>query len=473
MKRWKHWRTALAAALVVGAASAQGVLATDAFAAAGQFHTFSVSTTGNLYQNTWNGSWTGWQGLGNDSVALTGSPGIAYDPDDGSYHAFALGTNGNVYQDTYTPAAGWGTWQNLGGGLQGGVSATYVNGTFHVFSVSTTGNLYQDTWNGSWTGWQNLGNDSEALTGSPGIAYDSADGSYHAYAVGANGNVYQDLYTPAAGWGTWQNLGGGLQGGVSAAYVSGTFHVFSVSTTGNLYQDTWNGSWTGWQGLGNDSVALTGAPGIAYAADDGSYHAYAVGTNGNVYQDTYTPAAGWGTWQNLGGGLEGGTSAVYVAPPTSTGCAANNSCTPQTFADAVLSGVSAPVTASDEFALETWARAEGGGAGCPGQPAHTSPWANSAGPAGNPMNTTLPEPGSTAWNSANVQIYANASGQTCWYWGIKATVDTLLDGTSADNYGPVLSDLRNPVSNNDQQCVDLAEAVGNSKWGTGDFQADC
>ena len=96
----------MAAALVVGAASAQGVLATDAFAAAGQFHTFSVSTTGNLYQNTWNGSWTGWQGLGNDSVALTGSPGIAYDPDDGSYHAFALGTNGNVYQDTYTPEIG-------------------------------------------------------------------------------------------------------------------------------------------------------------------------------------------------------------------------------------------------------------------------------------------------------------------------------------------------------------------------------
>ena len=319
MRRWKHWRTALAAALVVGAASAQGALAGDASAAsaAGQFHTFSVSTTGNLYQDTWNGSWTGWQGLGNDSVALTGSPGIAYDPDDGSYHAFALGTNGNMYQDTYTPSSGWGTWQDLGGGLQGGVSAAYIDGQFHVFSVSTTGNLYQDTWTGSWTGWQDLGNDSVDLTGSPGIAYDPDSGSYHAYAVGTNGNVYQDLYTPSGGWGTWQNLGGGLQGGVSATYVSGTFHVFSVSTTGNLYQDTWNGSWTGWQGLGNDSVALTGSPGIAYDPDDGSYHAYAVGTNGNVYQDTYTPAAGWGTWQNLGGGLEGGTSSTYVAPPGS------------------------------------------------------------------------------------------------------------------------------------------------------------
>jgi hypothetical protein len=314
MRHGKKWRTLAAAALMAATATAQGAFATDASAATGQFHMFSVSTTGNLYQNTWGGSWSGWQGLGNDSVALTGTPGIAYDPADGSYHAFALGTNGNMYQDTYTPASGWGTWQNLGGGLQGGVSAVYVDGQFHVFSVSTTGNLYQDTWNGSWTGWQDLGNDSVSLTGSPGIAYNPTDGGYHAYAVGTNGNVYQDTYTPAAGWGTWQNLGGGLQGGVSAAYVNGQFHVFSVSTTGNLYQDTWNGSWSGWQDLGNDSTTLTGAPGIAYDSDDSSYHAFALATNGNVYQDTYTPAAGWGTWQNLGGGLQGGTNAVYVSP---------------------------------------------------------------------------------------------------------------------------------------------------------------
>jgi hypothetical protein len=474
MKQGKKWRTLAAVGLAVGTATAQGAFATDASAATGQFHMFSVSTTGNLYQNTWGGSWSGWQGLGNDSVALTGAPGIAYDPADGSYHAFALGTNGNAYQDTYTPAAGWGTWQNLGGGLQGGISATYVNGQFHVFSVSTTGNLYQDTWNGSWSGWQDLGNDSVGLTGSPGIAYDSADGSYHAYAVGANGNVYQDTYTPSAGWGAWQNLGGGLQGGVSAAYVNGQFHVFSVSTTGNLYQDTWNGSWSGWQNLGNDSTTLTGAPGIAYDSDDSSYHAFALATNGNVYQDTYTPAAGWGTWQNLGGGLQGGTNAVYVSPASSgSSCAADNSCTPQTFADAVFSGIGAPISASNEYALETWERAEGGGAGCPGQPAHTSPWANSAGPAGNPMNTTQPEPGSTTWNSAGVQIYANDAGETCWYWGITATVDTLLHGPSQANYAVILKVLDNPVSGNQQQCVDLAQAVGDTEWGTGNFQADC
>jgi hypothetical protein len=200
------------------------------------------------------------------------------------------------------------------GALSGTALAASDPGQFHVFSVSPSGNLYQDTWSGSWTGWQNLGNDGTALTGSPAIAYDAGDGSYHAYAVGANGSVYQDTYTPAAGWGTWQDLGGTLAGGVSAEYVSGQFHVFSVSPSGNLYQDTWSGSWTGWQNLGNDGTALTGSPAIAYDAGDGSYHAYAVGANGSVYQDTYTPAAGWGTWQNLGGGLVGGVTAAYIPP---------------------------------------------------------------------------------------------------------------------------------------------------------------
>jgi hypothetical protein len=133
------------------------------------------------------------------------------------------------------------------------------------------------------------------------------------------------------------------------------------------------------------------------------------------------------------------------------------------------SGVSGTITASNEYALETWERAEGGGAGCPGQPANASPWENSGGPAGNPLNTTQLEPGSTPWNSANVQKFADSGGETCWYWGIKANGDTLLNG----HYGPILSVLRNPVSSSYSQCVDLAEAVGSTPWGTGDFSADC
>jgi hypothetical protein len=154
-------------------------------------------------------------------------------------------------------------------------------------------------------------------------------------------------------------------------------------------------------------------------------------------------------------------------------CTPDNSCTPQTFADTLLSqpGIDAPITASNEYALETWALAEGGGAGCPGQPADQSPWQNSAGPAGNPLNTTQTEPGSTNWNPVGVQIYSNADGQTCWYWGVLATTQTLTGAIG--NYGPIISALRNPVLDDYSQCVQLATAVGNSEWGTGNFSADC
>jgi hypothetical protein len=154
-------------------------------------------------------------------------------------------------------------------------------------------------------------------------------------------------------------------------------------------------------------------------------------------------------------------------------CSPNNSCTPQTFADTLLSqpGVNAPITASNEYALETWALAEGGGAGCPGQPPRQSPWQTSAGPAGNPLNTTQTEPGSTNWNSVGVQIYGDNSGHTCWYWGILATTQTITGPIG--NYGPIRSALQNPVLDDFSQCVRVATAVGNSQWGTGNFSADC
>jgi hypothetical protein len=180
------------------------------------------------------------------------------------------------------------------------------------------------------------------------------------------------------------------------------------------------------------------------------------------------------------------TSPAITAPPTTStigagNCGPANSCTPQTFADALLSypGVNAPVTASNEFAIEAWEAQEGGGAGCPGQPAYAAPWASSPGPAGNPLNTTQPEPGSTPWNTVphtdGVQIYADADGETCWDWGITANGTALTNG----DYGAIINVLQNPSPDDYTQCVDLANAVAppgdpaGDVWGTANFSALC
>jgi hypothetical protein len=150
-------------------------------------------------------------------------------------------------------------------------------------------------------------------------------------------------------------------------------------------------------------------------------------------------------------------------------CTDNNICAPASFSDLVTAGVAAPADSQNEFAIETWGKAEGGGAGCPGQPAKTAPWTYSAGPAGNPLNTTEVEPGDTVWNSDGVKIYHNASGHTCWYWGVTATTQTLLNGY----YAKILAVLRSPASTELAQCDDLGVAVGETPWGTGNFSKDC
>jgi hypothetical protein len=164
-----------------------------------------------------------------------------------------------------------------------------------------------------------------------------------------------------------------------------------------------------------------------------------------------------------------------VSVPWVANCAANNSCTPTTFADNIFvyGSINAPVTGPNEYAMKKWEQREGGGGGCPGQPSSAGIWPvhsdGSYGPAGNPINTTQYEPGSTNWNSIGVKIYQDYNGQTCWYWGIKANGDTLLNGY----YPPILAALRSPAGDNYTQCVNLAQAVAKTPWGTPDFSSSC
>ena len=65
--------------------------------------------------------------------------------------------------------------------------------------------------------------------------------------------------------------------------------------------------------------------------------------------------------------------------------------------------------------------------------------------------------------------FQDVNGHTCWYWGLAATYQTLINGY----YGGIIQTLQNPASTNNAQCVALAQAVGQSPWGTGNFSADC
>lgn len=113
---------------------------------------------------------------------------------------------------------------------------------------------------------------------------------------------------------------------------------------------------------------------------------------------------------------------------------------PSGWAQALLGDLGMPRSAQNVTAITAWEMAEGGN------------WFNSA--RYNPLDTTMPEPGSTAMNSAGVQAY------TSWGQGLAATVATLTNG----QYGGILAALRAGTS-----ALAVSAAVSESPWGTGAF----
>lgn len=118
--------------------------------------------------------------------------------------------------------------------------------------------------------------------------------------------------------------------------------------------------------------------------------------------------------------------------------------TPSSWAAALLSAGGWPQTQCNLAAVTAWEQAEGGN------------WQNAA--QFNPLDTTMPEPGSWAMNSAGVQAYPS------WQAGFTATLATLGNGS----YGPIRSAL---AAGSSAQAV--AQAVAVSPWGTSPFQAAC
>src|SRR5450755_4731323 len=133
-----------------------------------------------------------------------------------------------------------------------------------------------------------------------------------------------------------------------------------------------------------------------------------------------------------------------AAVTASTTIPGGSAYTPSSWAAALLSAGGWPQTSCNLAAVTGWEQAEGG------------QWHNSA--AFNPLDTTMPEPGSWGINSVNVQAYPS------WQAGFTATLTTLGNG----NYAPILSALR---SGGSAQAV--AGAVAASPWGTSGFQVSC
>jgi hypothetical protein len=105
-------------------------------------------------------------------------------------------------------------------------------------------------------------------------------------------------------------------------------------------------------------------------------------------------------------------------------------------------------TPTNESVVGTWYASEGGN------------WHNAA--HYNPLNTSLPEPGSTNYGTGapggGVQAYGS------WEEGLTASVDTLLSGQSSYGYGSIVSDLDQSAP-----APTTAKAIQSSAWDAGGY----
>ncbi|ACU53870.1 Curculin domain protein (mannose-binding) lectin [Acidimicrobium ferrooxidans DSM 10331] len=204
----------------------------------------------------------------------------------------------------------------------------------------------------------------------------------------------------------------------------------------------------------------------AYAVfqNDGNLVVY---FNGTALWDshTYTYSGLTLTMQNDGNAvIYQGTQPLWATDTAANelDCWPSNNCTPGLFIyaylqfppTAPLQGVNAPTTGANTFAMSKWEQQEDSVI------------------QSNPLDTTQKEPGSYTLkgNSANVQVYTNSDGESADYWGIDAFDQTI---SYLPYYGPIISVLRNPVNSPYQQCVNLANAVSSTLWGTINFSDLC
>lgn len=121
---------------------------------------------------------------------------------------------------------------------------------------------------------------------------------------------------------------------------------------------------------------------------------------------------------------------------------------PTDFANLLLGALGAPDTKQNVQNIVAWENVEGGAGPEFGNPLNTASF--------NPLNTSMPEPGSSNFNGGNasgVQAYSS------WQQGIDATVATLENSSPSYGYSNIMQSL-----DTNQPWLNFATTVQNSSW---------
>jgi hypothetical protein len=215
--------------------------------------------------------------------------------------AFGRGTNDRALWHGWWDGSRW-QWESLHGCLSSSPgSASWGPGRIDVFVRGCDNALWHIWFNGSnWSSWEPQGGQ---LSSAPAVASWGAN-RLDVFATDNLGRVWHHWYDN--GWGGWDNLLGNVPSGQPAAvsWGPGRIDLFGKGGDGALWHKWWNGTaWSGWESQGG---ILTSAPTVS-SWGSGRLDVFVRGVDYKLYHKWFdngqwsTPPTG--NWEDLGGCL--------------------------------------------------------------------------------------------------------------------------------------------------------------------------
>jgi len=236
---------------------------------------------------------------------------ITSDPDISSWgpgrlDVFARGVDNSLWHKWWYNLSGWSGWENLGGNLASGPSAvSWGLNRIDVVARAVDNSVLHWWWdNGGWY-FDNLGGN---IVSDPDIS-SWGPARLDVFGRGPANTLWHRAWS-ATTWFPWENLGGNIDGGPgTASWASGRFDV-AARTPSNTIAHWWFDN--GWHA---DSIpgTITSDPDLS-SRGAGRLDVFAQNSDGMLHHLAWENPTGWGTWEWLGGPLEGGPAAVSWEP---------------------------------------------------------------------------------------------------------------------------------------------------------------
>ena len=218
---------------------------------AGRLDLFAAGSDNQLIHRWYNGSWSGWEGLGGQ---LTADP-TAVSWGTNRIDVFVQGTDGGLWH-RWWDGSSWKGYEGLGGQLVGGPdAASWQAGRLDIFARGTDNALWHTWYDGTWHGWESLGGQ---ITSDP-TAVSWGPNRLDVFARGTDNAIWQISYNGTS-WSGWSSRGGVATSSPDvSSWASGRLDLFVRGNDNAIWHTWYDGTWHGYQSIGGSSTSDPGA----------------------------------------------------------------------------------------------------------------------------------------------------------------------------------------------------------------------